>query len=102
MRIPALCHACYKYHHVTVVKAYPFCRDVQFPEEIMCGLVREGHSEKHPFHCNAFRPTLSVVHHDEADTSPTEEGSEDPVSMSPKDKWFRACVFRSKIATDWP
>jgi REP element-mobilizing transposase RayT len=31
-----------------------------------------------------------VVHHDETDTSPTEEGSEDTVNMSPKDKWFRA------------
>jgi len=30
------------------------------------------------------------VHHDQTEASPTEEGSEDAVSMSPKDKWFRA------------
>jgi REP element-mobilizing transposase RayT len=31
-----------------------------------------------------------VVHHDQTEASPMEEGSEDTVSMSPKDKWFRA------------
>ena len=30
------------------------------------------------------------MHHDEIEASPVEEGSEDTVSMSPKDKWFRA------------
>jgi REP element-mobilizing transposase RayT len=90
MNIPELCQACHKYHHTTVVNACPFCADAQFPEEILCDLVREGHSEKHPFHCAAFRPTLSVVHHGETETSRTEEGSEEMVSISPKDKWFRA------------
>jgi REP element-mobilizing transposase RayT len=90
MIIPHLCQACHKYHHATVVKACPFCRDIQFPEEILCNLVREGHSEKHAFHCAAFRPALSVVHHDETDPSPPEEVSENTVGMSPKDKWFRA------------
>jgi len=90
MRIPTLCQACYKHHHSTVVKACPFCRDIQFPEAMLCDLVREGHSEKYPFHCAAFRPTLSVVDHDQTEASLTEEGSEDTVSMSPKEKWFRA------------
>ena len=90
MNLPDLCQACHKYHHATIVKACPFCRAVQFPEEMLCDLVREGHSEKQPFLCNAFRPTLSVVHHDQTEASPTEEGREDAVSMSPKDKWFRA------------
>jgi REP element-mobilizing transposase RayT len=90
MSIPDLCQACHKYHHATVVNACPFCRDVHFPEQVLCDLVREGHSEKHPFHCAAFRPTLSVVHHDETDTSPTKEVSDNTVSLSPQDKWFRA------------
>jgi REP element-mobilizing transposase RayT len=90
MNIPDLCQACHKYHHATVVNPCPFCRDVQFPEEILCDLVREGHSEKHPFHCAAFRPALSVVHHEETETSHMEEVSDNTVSMSPKDKWFRA------------
>jgi REP element-mobilizing transposase RayT len=30
------------------------------------------------------------VRHDEIEASPAEEGSADTVSMSPKDKWFRA------------
>jgi REP element-mobilizing transposase RayT len=90
MNIPELCQACHKYHHTTVVNACPFCADAQFPEEILCDLVREGHSEKHPFHCAAFRPTLSVVHHGETEASPTEEVPENTVGMSPKDKWFRA------------
>jgi len=90
MSIPSLCQACHKYHHATIVKACPFCRDVHFPEEMVCDLVREGQSEKHFFRCAAFRPALSVVHHDEIEASPAEEGSEDTVSMSPKDKWFRA------------
>ena len=38
----------------------------------------------------AFRPALSVVQHDQTEALHMEEGSEDAVSMSPKDKWFRA------------
>src|SRR6266446_3048922 len=90
MPIPTLCQACHKYHYSTVVNACPFCRDVHFPEAMVCDLVREGQSEKQPFRCAAFRPALSVVRHDEIEASPAEEGSEDTVSMSPKDKWFRA------------
>jgi REP element-mobilizing transposase RayT len=73
-----------------VVNACPFCRDAQFPEAMLCDLVQEGESEKQPFRCAAFRPALSVVRHDEVEASPVEEGSEDTVNMSPKDKWFRA------------
>ena len=73
-----------------MVKACPFCRDVQFPEQVLCDLVRDNDGDEQAFHCDAFRPTLSVVHHDETEASLTEEGSEDTVSMSPKDKWFQA------------
>jgi len=90
MSIPDLCHACYKYHHSTVVKACPFCDDVQFPEQVLCDLVRDNDGNEQAFHCEAFRPTLSVVHHDETEVSPLEDVSENTVSMSPKDKWFRA------------
>src|SRR5262245_737835 len=90
MSIPTLCHACYKHYRSTVVKACPFCDDVQFPEQVLCDLVREGHSEKQSFRCAAFQPALSVVQHDQTDTSPTEDISENTVGMSPKDKWFRA------------
>jgi REP element-mobilizing transposase RayT len=90
MSIPTLCQACYKHYRSTVVKACPFCSDVQFPEQVFCDLVREGQSEKQPFRCGAFRPALSVVQSDHTEASPAEEGSEDTVSMSPKDKWFRA------------
>src|SRR5215475_1990844 len=90
MSIPTLCQACYKHYRSTVVKACPFCDDVQFPEQVLCDLVREGQSEKQPFRCTAFRPALSVVRHDEIEASPAEEGRADTVNMSPKDKWFRA------------
>src|SRR2546421_5182250 len=90
MSIPTLCQACYKYYRSTVVKVCPFCHDVQFPEQVLCDLVREGQSEKQPFRCAAFRPALSVVRHNEIEASPAEEGSEDTVNMSPKDKWFQA------------
>jgi len=90
MSIPTLCQACYKHYRSTVVKACPFCDDVQFPEAMLCDLVREGHSEKQAFRCAAFRPVLSVVQHDHTEVPHTEEGSEDTVNMSPKDKWFRA------------
>ena len=90
MRIPTLCHACYKHYRSTVVNACPFCRDAQFPEQVLCDLVREGQSAKQPFRCGAFRPALSVVQHDHTDALPLEEGSADTVSMSPKDKWFQA------------
>jgi hypothetical protein len=89
MSIPILCQACYKYYRSTVVTACPCCADVQFPEAMLCALVREGHSEKQPFRCAAFRPTLSVVHHDQ--TEPLHvEGSEETAHMFPKDKWFRS------------
>src|SRR5215467_7033820 len=90
MSIPTLCQACYKYYCSTVVQACPFCRDAQFPEQMLCDLVREGQSEKQPFRCGAFRPALSVVRHDEIEARPMEEGSEDTLNMSSKDKWFRA------------
>jgi REP element-mobilizing transposase RayT len=90
MSIPTLCQACYKHYRSTVVKACPFCRDVQCPEQVLCDLVREGQSEKQSFRCAAFRPALSVVRHDEIEVSPAEEGSEDTVNMSPTGKWFRA------------
>src|SRR5215510_8214236 len=90
MSIPTLCQACYKNYRSTVVKACPFCADVQFPEAMLCDLVREGQSVKQPFRCAAFRPALSVVRHDETEVSPAEEDSEDTMNMSPKDKWFRA------------
>src|SRR5499426_4155253 len=90
MRIPTLCQACYKHYRSTVVKACPFCRDVQFPEAMLCDLVREGQSEKQPFRCAAFLPVLSVVQHNHTEALHMEEGSEDTASMSPKDKWFRA------------
>src|SRR5215475_12119296 len=90
MSIPTLCQACYKYYRSTVIKTCPFCADVQFPKQVLCDLVREGQSVKQPFRCGAFRPALSVVYHDETEASPAEEGSEDTVHMSPKDKWFRA------------
>ena len=90
MSIPTLCQACYKHYRSTVVKACPFCRDVPFPEHVLCDLVREGQSENHPFRCAAFRPALSVVQHDHTEAFHMEEGSENTASMSSKDKWFRA------------
>src|SRR6266446_5634358 len=90
MSIPTLCQACYKHYRSTVVNACPFCRDAQFPEAMLCDLVREGLSVKHPFRCAAFRPALSVVQPDHTEARHTEEGSEDTVNMSPKDKWFQA------------
>src|SRR5215813_6265164 len=90
MSIPTLCQACYKYYRSTVVNACPFCRDVQFPEAMLCDLVREGQSEKQSFRCAAFRSALSVVQPDHTEALHVEEGSEDTVHMSPKDKWFRA------------
>src|SRR5215471_14279729 len=90
MSIPTLCHACYTYYRSTVIKACPFCVDVQFPEQVLCDLVREGQSEKQPFRCAAFRPALSVVQPDPTEARHMEEGSEDTVNMSPQDKWFRA------------
>src|SRR4029434_5131349 len=90
MSIPTLCQACYKHYRSTVVKACPFCRDAQFPEQVLCDLVREGQSEKQPFRCAAFRPALAVVQHDEPEVSPLAAGGEETMSMSPKEKWFRA------------
>jgi REP element-mobilizing transposase RayT len=73
-----------------VVKACPFCADVQFPEQVLCDLVREGQSEKQPFRCAAFRPAVSVVQQDHTEARHLEEVSADTVNMSPKDQWFRA------------
>src|SRR2546426_12665141 len=90
MSIPTLCQACYKHYRSNVVNACPFCDDVQFPEEILCDLVRAGQSEKQPFRCAAFRPALSVVQHDHTEALHTEEVPTNTGSMSPKDKWFGA------------
>jgi REP element-mobilizing transposase RayT len=60
------------------------------PEQVLCDLVQEGQSEKQPFRCAAFRPALSVVHHEHTEALHREESDEDTVNMSPKEKWFRA------------
>jgi hypothetical protein len=86
MSIPTLCQACYKHYRSTVVKACPFCADVQFPEQVLCDLVREGQSAKQPFRCAAFQPALSVVQHDQMDTVHTEEIPAHTERMSPKGK----------------
>ena len=90
MSIPDLCQACHKYHHATVVNTCPFCSDAHFPEEILCDLVRDHDGDEQAFQCAAFRPALSVLQHDQTDTSPTEDVSENTIGISPKDKWFRA------------
>src|SRR4029434_1969989 len=90
MSMPTLCQACYKHYRSTVVKACPFCRDVQFPEAMLCDLVREGQSEKQPFRCAAFLPALSVVPHEHTDAAHAEEVLAHTESLSPKDKWFQA------------
>jgi REP element-mobilizing transposase RayT len=90
MSIPDLCQAWGNDYRSTVVKTSPFCGDVQFPEQVLCDLVREGQSEKQPFRCGAFRPALSVVQPDHTEALPMAEGSEETVRMSPKEKWFRA------------
>jgi len=90
MNLPTLCQACYKHYRSTVVKACPFCDDVQFSEAMLCDLVREGQSEKLSFRCAAFRPALSVMQHDYTDAAHVEDVSASTTSMSPKDKWFRA------------
>jgi REP element-mobilizing transposase RayT len=94
MSIPTLCQACYKQYRSTVIKACPFCRDVQFPEQVLCDLVREGQSEKQSFRCAAFLPPLSVVQPDHTEALSMDEGNEDTANMSPKDKWFRAYAVR--------
>src|SRR5215468_10685769 len=90
MSIPSLCQACDKHYRATVVKACPFCDDVQFPEQVLCDLVCEGQSAKQLFRCTAFRPALSVVQPDHTEALPMEAGNEDTGNMSPKDTWFRA------------
>jgi len=90
IRIPDLCQACHKHHHSTVVKECPLCSDVQLPEEILCDLVRDHDGDEHGFQCSAFRPTLSVMHHDHTEAAHTADSRENTVSMSPKDKWFQA------------
>src|SRR5215510_7630802 len=94
MSIPTLCQACFKHYRSTLVKVCPFCRDVHFPEQVLCDLEREGQSEKQPFRCAAFRPALAVVRHDEIEASPAEEGSVYIFNMSPKDKLFRAYAMQ--------
>jgi REP element-mobilizing transposase RayT len=99
MSIPTLCQACYKNYRSTVVKACPFCDDVRFPELVLCDLVREDQSAKQSFRCAAFRPALSVVRHDEIEALLIEEGNEETVSLSPKDKWFRAYAVQQLSLT---
>ena len=57
---------------------------------MVCDLVREGQSEKQPFRCGAFRPALSVVHHDPTEALRMEEVPAHTESISPQDKWFQA------------
>ena len=67
MSIPTLCQACYKHYRSTVVNACPFCRDVHFPEAMLCDLVRDHDGDEQAFHYAALRPKFSVVYHDKTE-----------------------------------
>ena len=90
MIIPNLCQACHRQHNSTFVKACQLCSDLQFPEQTLCNLVRGEIGDEDAFECDAFRPKLSVVNNDRAEESETEDESENPEGMSPKEKWFKA------------
>lgn len=90
--VPNLCQECHKHHHTTFVKECRFCSEQQFPEQILCNLVRDEIRDRDSFECHAFRPNLSVVNRDGDDTEPsqTEDMSKITAGMSPKKKWFKA------------
>jgi len=88
--IPNLCQKCHKHHHTTCVKECRLCSDLQFPEQILCNLVRDDIRDEDSFECHAFRPNLSVVSRDDTEPSQMEDASENTEGMSPKEKWFKA------------
>jgi putative transposase len=88
--IPNLCRECHKQHHETFVKECRFCSDQQFPEQILCNLVRDDIQDEDSFECNAFRPNLSVVNRDDTAQPQTKDVSENTEGMSPKEKWLKA------------
>ena len=88
--IPNLCQECHKQDNSTLVKACRLCSDLQFPEQILCNLVRDDIRDEGAFACHAFRPKLSVVTRDDTEQSQTEDASEHTEGMSQKEKWFKA------------
>ena len=88
--VPNLCQECHNHHHETWVKACRLCSDLQFAEQILCRLVRDGTRDQESFECYAFRPNLSAVNHDDTEPSQTEDVSDNTEGMSPKEKWFKA------------
>ena len=88
--IPNLCQECHKQYHTTFVKECRFCSDQQFPEQILCNLVRDEIRDGDSFECHAFRPKLSLVNRDATEQPQTEDVSENTEGMSPKEKWFEA------------
>ena len=92
MNIPNLCQECHKHRHRTCVKVCRLCSDLQFPEQILCDLVRDKIRHDDSFECHAYRPNLSVVNRDNDDPelSQTEDVNKNTEGMSPKEKWFEA------------
>jgi hypothetical protein len=88
--IPNLCQECHQHHHGTVVKSCRFCSDLQFPEQILCDLVRNEHRGEATFECDAFRPKLLVVKDDHTKAAQTKDLIETIREPSQKEKWFKA------------
>ena len=90
MIIPNLCQECHKQHNSTLVKECQLCSDLQFPEQTLCNLARDGIRDEDSFECDSFRPKLSVVNNDRAQQSETDDVIENTEGMSQKEKWFKA------------
>lgn len=88
--VPNLCQECHKHHHATFVKACRFCSDLQFPERILCNLVRDEIRDEDSFECHAYRPKLSAVNHHDTEHSQREDSSEGIGHTSQREKWFKA------------
>jgi len=94
MHMPAKCQTCYKYYRDAVDKNCPICREIAFPERLLCNLIREAQAEIPVFDCAAFRPNLAVVNSPtiERRESFREDEIQHDIQRCAKVKWLRACA----------
>ena len=85
-----LCDKCHKYQINKPSKDCDFCARLDFSEEVLCCLARNGSEHGKLTECGAYRPKLSLASPEQKDSIPKGNRETDRSGLTEKEKWFRA------------
>ena len=85
-----LCDKCHYYQSNKPSKNCDFCARLDFSEEVLCYLARNGSEHESLTECGAYRPKLTLATSKQHNSIPSENRKNDDSGATDKDKWFRA------------